>query len=147
MSWISRATKKKIVISFDYDHDKQYRYLLSALKENKRSAIDFEDLTPGAINTDNVARVKSVLTSQIRSATHLLVIVGDYANTWHPDSILIGDRNWQWWEINKAKDEQKGLIAVKIHKDDEAPTPLKNAGATWALSFNVTAILAAINNA
>jgi hypothetical protein len=147
MSHIFRSTKKRIVISFDYDHDKEYRYLLSALKANKGSAIDFEDLTPGAINSDNVSSVKRVLTSQIRGATHLLVIVGDYANTRHPDSALIGDRNWQWWEINKAKEEKKRLIAVKIHKDDEAPEPLKNAGATWALSYNVDAIVKAIDAA
>ncbi len=38
--------KKKVFICFDYDHDKNYRYLLKALAANAESEIDFEDLTP-----------------------------------------------------------------------------------------------------
>lgn len=142
-----RTSTKSIVISFDYDHDKDYRYLLSALKSNNSSAVDFNDLTPGAINTSNVSRVKGVLTTQIRQSTHLLVVVGAYANTRHHDSALIGSRNWQWWEIEKAKEEKKKLIAVKIERGFESPEPLKNADAAWALSYNVPAILKAINEA
>lgn len=147
MSYVYRSTSKKIVISFDYDHDKNYRYLLLALKENAGNAIDFEDLTPGAINSNTVADVKRVLSRQIGSATHLLVIVGDHANTTHPDSKLIGTVNWQWWEIEKAVELNKKLIAVKINKDDVAPDPLKNSGASWALSFTVEGVLKAINAA
>lgn len=145
MSYAFRSSSKKIVISFDYDHDRNYRYLLSALKENAGNTIDFEDLTPGAINTDNVASVKRVLSTQIGNATHLLVIVGASANSTHPDSKLIGSRNWQWWEIVKAKELGKKLIAVKIAKDNPTPDPLYNAGATWALSYTVEGILKAIN--
>jgi hypothetical protein len=75
----------------------------------------------------------------------LLIIVGAYANTTHPDSKLIGTVNWQWWEIEKAKELSKKLIAVKIAKDNPTPTPLLNAGATWALSFTVDGVLKAIN--
>ena len=42
-------TKKRICICFDYENDKNYRYLLTALSENSRSDISFEDLTPGEI--------------------------------------------------------------------------------------------------
>lgn len=147
MSYAFRSTSKKIVISFDYDHDKNYRNLLSALKENAGNTIDFEDLTPGAINTDNVSRVKGVLSTQISNSTHLLVIVGAYANTTHTGSKLIGSVNWQWWEIEKAVELNKKLIAVKIAKDNPTPDPLKNAGASWALSFAVEGILNTINGA
>lgn len=145
MSYTYRSSSKKIVISFDYDHDRNYRNLLSALKENAGNSINFEDLTPGAINTANVSRVKGVLSSQIGSGTHALVIVGAYANTTHPDSKFIGSVNWQWWEIEKAKELGKKLIAVKIAKDNPTPTPLLNSRATWALSFTVDGILKAIN--
>lgn len=139
--------RKRICISFDYHHDNRYRNLLDALKENRQSPIDFEDLTPDEIQTNDISRVKAVLTTQIRNSTHLLVIVGAHANTRHADSAEIGDRNWQWWEINKSKDEGKGLIAVKIEKSNASPDPLLNAGATWALSFTVEGILKAINEA
>lgn len=146
MTWQFRSSSKKIVISFDWHNDRNYRNLLAALMANKSSGIDFDDLTPGAINTSNISQIKRGLSTQIGAATHLLVIVGDHVNTRHPDSVLIGDRNWIWWEINKAKELGKKLIAVKINKDDEVPNPLKNAGATWALSYNVPAILKAIND-
>ena len=139
--------KKRAFISFDYDNDRNYRYLLSALKSNPQSAIDFDDLTPGEIDTSKVDRVKAVLTTKIRNSTHTLVIVGEQANTRHRDSVAIGTRNWQWWEIEKSKSEGKGLIAVKIKSTNASPDPLLNSNAKWAMSYNVEAILKAINEA
>ncbi len=141
------SPRKRIFISFDYDNDNRYRYLLSALKENAGSEINFEDVTPGEIQTSDVAAVKRVLTTRIRSATHTLVIVGEYANSYHRDSAKIGERNWQWWEVRKSIEEGKPLIAVKIKKSNDSPTPLLNAGAKWALAFDVPAILKAIRDA
>lgn len=141
------SARKRIFISFDYDHDRDYRYLLNALKSNPQSAIDFDDLTPGEIDTTDVGRVKAVLTTKIRNSTHTLVIVGKYANTEHKDSAKIGTRNWQWWETEKTKSEGKGLIAVKIEASNQTPDPLYNAGAKWAMSYNVAAILKAIDEA
>lgn len=139
--------RKRVFISFDYDHDNRYRYLLSALKENAGSAIDFEDVTPKEIRSSDVAAVKRVLTTRIRSATHTLVIVGEYANSPHKDRAKIGERNWQWWEIKKSIEEGKGLIAVKIKKSNAPPASLLRAGAKWALTFDVPAILKAIGDA
>jgi hypothetical protein len=96
--YFREAARKRICISFDWHHDRHYRYLLSAFSANEKSEIDFEDLTPGEIDSDNVGRVKAVLTGKIKESTHLLVIVGAYANEQHPDYKLIDDRNWQWWE-------------------------------------------------
>lgn len=141
------SATKRIFISFDYDHDRRYRYLLSALKANSGSAINFEDVTPGEIDTNDVGRVKAVLTSKIRSATHTLVILGAYANVKHKDSDKIGTRNWQWWEIEKSKTEGKGLIAVKINPNSPTPVPLYGSGAKWARIFKVDTILKAINEA
>lgn len=139
--------RKRICISFDYEHDNRYRNLLSALEKDQRNRIDFVDLTPSEIDTDSVARVKQVLTTKIRAATHLLVIVGKHANSLHPDRDEIGTRNWQWWEIEKAQAEGKGLIAVKIERSNPSPAPLLNAGASWAMSYTVEAIVKAIDAA
>lgn len=136
----TRSTKK-IVISFDWHHDRNYRYLLSAFDANRSSQIAFEDLTPGEINSNNVARVKAVLTRQISESSHMLVIVGAYANSRHPDAALIGDINWQCWEINKAKELGKPLLAIRLANANESPKPLLNAGAQWAYSFSVDNIL------
>jgi MTH538 TIR-like domain (DUF1863) len=113
--------KERIVISFDYDHDRNYRYLLSALKQNPRSDIDFVDLTPSEIQTDSVSRIKAVLTSKIRDATHILVIIGNHANSRHRKAADIGEINWQWWEIKQAQAAGKKLIAVKIEGTIQVP--------------------------
>ncbi len=138
---------KRIFISFDYEHDKNYRYLLTALAKNPRSDIEFTDVTPEEIQSYDVGRIKAVLTRKIREATHTLVIVGKYANSYHPDSDEIGERNWQWWEINKSDEEGKGFIAVKIESSNKPPDPLYGKGATWANSFTVDAIVNAIDRA
>jgi len=139
--------KKKVFISFDYDHDRQYRYLLKALINNPQSDIDFEDLTPEEIQSYDVGRIKAALTRRIRSSTHTLVIIGKHANSFHPDWDKIGTRNWQWWEIEKSAEECKKFIAVKINSSNTTPDPLLGKGAKWAHSFKVESILKAINEA
>jgi len=141
------VTKKRIFISFDYDHDRNYRYLLKALAANPRSDIEFDDLTPEEIQSYDIGRIKAVLTRKIRESTHTLVIVGEHANSYHPDRDEIGERNWQWWEINKGHEEGNGFIAVKIKKSNSTPDPLYGKNATWALSFTVDSIVAAIDKA
>jgi hypothetical protein len=142
-----RSAKKRICISFDWHHDRDYRNLLSAWLADPKNPVDFHDLTPGAIDTDDVARVKGVLTTQIRAATHTLVLIGAHANDFHADRAKIGARNWIWWEIEKSKEERNGLIAVKITSTNDTPEPLKSAGASWAMSFTRDEILKAINKA
>jgi hypothetical protein len=139
------SSKKKICISFDWHNDRDYRNLLSAWLANPKNPIDFQDLTPGAIDTNDVGRVKAVLTTQIRAATHTLVLVGAYANTTHKDSAKIGTRNWMWWEIEQSKAEGNRLIAVRFKSDNPTPDPLYNSGAKWAMSFTQDAIIKVIN--
>lgn len=138
---------KKIFISFDFEHDRNYRYLLSALNENTGSEIVFDDLTPSEIQSSDIGRIKAALTRKLGGATHTLVIIGKHGNSFHPDRIAIRTRNWQWWEIEKSKELRKKLIAVKIERANATPTPLLNAQAMWAYSFNVPAIVQAIKSA
>ena len=140
-------SKKKILICFDYDNDKDYRYLLTALSKNPRSDIEFDDYTPEEIESNDISRIKAVLTSKILEATHILVVIGKYANSYHPDRQEIGERNWQWWEIKKGIEEDKSFIAVKIDPSNPTPDPLYGIGASWAMSYTVDSILKAIDNA
>ncbi|MFA5747460.1 MAG: TIR domain-containing protein [Candidatus Paceibacterota bacterium] len=139
--------KKRIFISFDYDNDKHYRYLLSAFSKNSRFDIEFIDVTPDEIQSYSIDRIKAVLTGKIKDATHTLVVTGEYANSYHRDSREIGARNWQWWEINKSHEEGKGLIGIKIKSTNDWPTPLLGKGAALAHSFEVDAIINAIDKA
>jgi MTH538 TIR-like domain (DUF1863). len=135
--------QKRVFISFDWHNDRNYRYLLSALNANSGNDIDFVDSTPGEIDTKDVGRVKAVLTTKIREATHTLILIGEHANAAHEDQKKIGTRNWQWWEIEQSIAEKNKLIGVKIESSNESPTPLLSTGAKWA-SYTVDSILQAL---
>ena len=138
---------KTVFISFDYDRDRRYRYLLGALNANNRFDLTFTDGTPREIQTNSISRVKAVLTRRINEATHTLVIVGQDANRLHADHRAIGGRNWQHWEINRSIEAGNGLLAVKIDRQFDSPTPLYGQGARWAMSFSVDGIIAALDQA
>ena len=138
---------KRIFISFDYDNDRHYRYLLKALKDNPRSDIQFIDATPEEIQSSDISRIKAVLTKKIRDATHTLVIIGKHANSYHSDRAEIGQRNWQWWEIVKSYEENKKLVAVKIESSNTSPDPILGKADSWAMSFKVDSIIKAIDSA
>lgn len=139
--------KKKVCISFDYENDKHYRSLLVAWDANSNFEFSFNDLTPTEINSNDYSRVKAAITQKISLAKYLLVIVGQHANDEHPRKNEIGDRNWLNWEINKAKQLGKKLVAVKINRSNESPTALIGAGASWAMSFTKDAIIKALDEA
>lgn len=139
--------KKKVCVSFDYTNDNRYKNLLAAWDANSNFEFGFSDVTPSEINTENYSRVKSVITQKISSCTYLLVIVGKYANQKHSRSNEIGDRNWLNWEINKAKDLGKKIVAVKIDKSFTPPDALLGANAEWAMSFTQDSIINALNKA
>lgn len=139
--------KKKVFVSFDYDNDKKYKYLLEAWDANPNFDFTFADKTPGEIDTNNIGRIKAGLTQKINEANYTLVIVGEYANQLHKNSKLIGDINWINWEINKSKELGNKLVGVKIDKSYDSPTALLNSDATWAMSFKQEPIIKALNEA
>ncbi len=139
--------KKKVFVSFDYENDRHYKYLLQAWDKNPNFDFVFEDITPSEINSGNIARVKAALTIKIRSASHTLAIIGSYANEEHEDSDLIGDKNWINWEINRSKDEGNKIVGVKIKRSNESPDAIYGCGASWANAFTEESILKALNEA
>ena len=57
--------KKQVFVSFDYDHDRQYKYLLEAWDANPEFDFVFKDETPGEINTNDIGRIKAGITKKI----------------------------------------------------------------------------------
>jgi len=96
--------KKKVFVSFDYDHDKQYKFLLQAWDANPEFDFVFEDKTPGEINSNNVGRIKAGLTSKLNEATHTLFIVGKHANQLHRLRNQIGFVNWINFEAYQSRE-------------------------------------------
>ena len=139
--------KKRVFVSFDYENDKHYKFLLEAWDANKQFEFTFADQSAREINSNNVGRVKAGLTLRINSATYTLVIVGKEANKRHRDYRLIGYRNWINFEIARSKDNGNKLVAVKIDRTYESPEELLGSGASWAMAFTEDAIVTALNKA
>ena len=139
--------KKKVFVSFDYENDKVYKFLLEAWDANKNMDFVFEDCSSDEINSDDISKVKENLTKRINKTTYTLVIIGKEANKKHDDSDEIGYINWINFEVNRSKSNKNKLVGVKIDKSYESPDELLNAGAKWAMSFTQDAIIKALNEA
>ncbi|MDT3320719.1 TIR domain-containing protein [Shewanella sp. SP1S2-4] len=139
--------KKKVFVSFDYDNDKHYKFLLEAWDAHPDFDFKFSDLSSKEINSWKIPTVKGALTKKINSATYTVVLVGKEANKKHEDSEEIGYKNWLNFEVAKSKDNKNKLVAVKLDKGNESPEEVLGAGAKWAMSFNRDAIVKALNEA
>lgn len=137
-------SKAKIFVSFDFEKDRQYKYTLNMWNSNPQFEFTCDDRSPSEIQTDSVSVVKNVLSRKINEATAVIVIVGVDANKLHSDWREIGYRNWQNYEIAKAKELGKRLIAVQINSQYEYPEELKNSNATRVYSFTQDAIVKAV---
>ncbi len=136
---------KRVFVSFDYENDKQYKYLLEAWHANPDFDFVFSDVTPSEILSNDIGRIKAGLTTKIILATHTLVIVGREANKIHRDSRLIGHRNWINFEIYQSKLYGNKLVAVKLQPYFEIPEELILANVSWVWAFNENAIIRALN--
>jgi len=132
------AHKKKVFISYDYDNDKHYKNLLLAWDANKFFEFSIHDHSADvSINSTDAKAIKSVLSRYINEATYFLVIVGTKTHK----------STWVQWEIEKAVELKKRIIAVKTDRENTSPIALLGVGATWAMSFTYDAITRAIDNA
>ena len=134
----------KVFVSFDFENDRQYKYTLNMWNANPNLSFSFDDRSATEIQSNDVSVVKNVLSRNINEASAVVVIIGKEANKYHPDWQLIGYRNWQNYEIAKAKQLGKKIIAVQIEQSYQYPDELRNANATRVQSFTLDAITKAI---
>ena len=139
--------RPRVFVSFDFENDRRYKYLLEAWNANPKFKFVFTDQTPGEIDTFNVGRIKAGLTAKIREATHTLVIIGQYANARHPKSGLIGYKNWINFEIGQSKANGNAIAAIKLDRMFESPEELQGANPSWAMAFSEEAIIRALEQA
>ena len=131
-------TKKTIFISYDYDNDKHWKNLLVAWDKNSEFAFTFYDASVDvSVNSTDAAAIKRVISKRISGATRFLCIVGE--NTHKSD--------WVAWEIEKAVDLERKLIAVKTDAKNTSPDGILGVGASWAMSFTFDAIKNAVDEA
>lgn len=136
-----------VFVSFDYENDKHYKYLLEAWHANPKFQFVFDDGTPTEIDSYNVGRIKAALTSKVKDATHTLVIVGKYANQRHSKSHLIGYKNWINFEIHQSAQEGKRIAVVRLEKSYELPEELANVQYSLAEGFSEVNVIHALNTA
>lgn len=130
--------KKKIFISYDYENDKRYKNLLLAWDKNSEFDFSFYDTSVDvSVDSTDVAAVKRVISARINASTYFLCIVGKYTHK----------SGWIAWEIDKAVELKKKIVAVKTAKDNDTPSELYGVGAEWALSFTFESIKNAIDSA
>lgn len=128
--------KKKVFISYDYDNDKHYKNLLLAWDANKDFDFSFNDQSVDvSVDSNDAAVIKRVISSKINQSTYLLCIVGKYTYK----------SEWVAWEINKALELKKIIVAVKTDRENTTPHVLYGIRAKWAMSFTLESIKKAID--
>jgi hypothetical protein len=129
---------EKIFVTYDYDNDRHYKNLLVAWAKNSTFDLSFHDKSVDvSVNSDDLAAIRRVVSARIKESSRFLCIIGK--DTWRSECVD--------WEIEKARELGKPLIAVKTAKSNKAPRALANGRASWALAFKFDSIKKAIENA
>jgi len=132
------GNKRKVFISYDYQKDKHYKNLLLAWDAHQRFEFFISDYSADiSINSTKSSPIKRTLSRYINEGTVFLVIIGKNTHK----------SKWVKWEIEKAEELGKKIVAVKIDRENVTPSELFNIGASWAMSFTQEAITRAIENA
>ena len=128
-------TKKKIFIGYDYDNDKGYKNILLAWDKNKVFDFNFTDKSADvSVNSHDAGVIKRAISAKINQSDIFLCLIGEHTQK----------NEWVKWEIGKAIELGKKMVAVKIKKDCKSPDEIKSANAKWAMSFTFDAIKKAI---
>lgn len=128
----------KVFVSYDHSEDADYKRLLQAWDANSRFDFEFDSRGPDVpIDSEEASVIKGALTTKMKSADYMLVIVGEKTYT----------SKWVKWEISRAAmdDVNLRLAAVKIKSTNTLPTGLE--GASVSSSFTLDGITSALNNA
>lgn len=139
--------KKKVLVCFDFEKDRHYKYLMNAWDANENFELSFNDVTPDEIKSDSIPVIKANLTKKINLADVTVVLVGEDAKKLHKDWRAIGYDNWQIFEIEQSKANNNAIIVVYLDSKFEAPNECYGCGAQWVYSFNESDIVDAIKNA
>jgi antiphage defense system Thoeris ThsB-like protein len=129
-------SKNKVFISYEYDNDKAAKDRLLSWDVNKE--FDFSSYDRSfdfAVDSDEAAVVKQDLAARIGDSSHFLCIVGK--ETYRSA--------WMAWEIRKAIELRKKLVAAKTDSTNNSPIAMQRVGASWSTMFNFDSIKKAMN--
>ena len=123
--------KNKVFISYDYDNDKASKDRLLRWDVNNEFDFSSYDQSFGvAADSPEAVAIKQDLAARIGNSTHFLCIVGK-------ETYRSG---WVAWEVQKAVELKKKVVAAKTDSINNSPRALQNAGASWSAMFNFDSI-------
>lgn len=130
--------RMKAFISYDFDNDKHYKNLLLAWDANSEFDFSFYDESVDvSVDSDDASAIRRVISAKINNATYFLCLIGKQTHK----------SRWVDWEIKKAIELKKKLVAVKIDNSYTSPDAILNVGASWAKSFTLDSIKNALAEA
>lgn len=133
-------SSKKVFVSYDHDQDARYRDLLRAWDKNPRFEFRFDLTSPvDAIDSHDDAVVKRALTSKMKAAEYLLVLVGERT----------ARSKWVEWEIERATepDVKLRIAAIKLDRSSRLPSVLQRSGVAQATGFSIENVTRVLNAA
>ena len=128
---------RRIFISYDHDSDETWKDLLMTWSRSP----DFADLSVNdlpvtmPVDSADAGEVKRVISAKLKDATGFLCIVGKQTHK----------NGWVHWEIERAVQLRRRIIAVKIDQENVPPAALLNAGAKWTSSVTLRGVKKAID--
>ena len=133
------ADSKQVYLSFDHENDGYYKDVLVTWSKMPGFAQLWVNDQPPTMPVDapDAESYKDALARRIGAASGLLCVVGAESST----------NGWMEWEIKKADQLGKRIIAVRINRDVAVPELLSDMGATCAMSFTFEGIRRAIEEA
>lgn len=134
---LTQKSQRKIFVSYRYIGDAKYKNMLVAWSKNESFDFEFDDTsTDVSIDSTDIGAIRRVISRRINEADCLVCIVGEHT---HKSS-------WVKWEVRKAVELSKRIIAIKTNSRNTSPDELKNVGAIWVNTFTKEPILEAINS-
>jgi hypothetical protein len=133
------SDSKQVYLSFDHENDGYYRDVLLTWSKMPGFAQLWVNEQPPTVPVDDpeAEPIKQSLAKRIGAVSGLLCVVGANSST----------NGWMEWEIKKADQLGKRIIAVRINRDVAVPELLSDMGATCAMSFTFEGIRRAIDEA
>lgn len=129
---------KKVFVSYKYSGDAKYKNLLVAWSKNHKFSVEFDDVSSDiSIDSRVESVIKEGILPQIEKADIFLCIIGSKTHK----SKMVN------WEIQKAIELGKKIVAVKTSKENISPRIIKSSGAIWSMTFKEKDIIKALSEA
>jgi hypothetical protein len=129
-------TTNKVFIGYDCDNDKAAKARLLGWDANKEfDFLSYDESFGVAVDGPGAAAIKQDLAARIGDSNCFLYIVGK-------ESYRSG---WAAWEVRKAVELKKKLVAVKTDSIYNSPSVLQRAGVSWSTMFDFDSIKQAID--